>query len=92
MGYRDVYDRLLYTYSPEVAKTLLQYRIDTLSGAKIKAKEYGLDGAYYAWESQEGGYEGCSDYNVTDVFTNRPMRTYFRISSTMFRRLLSMGL
>ena len=64
--------------APEVAKTLLQYRIDTLSGAKIKAKEYGLDGAYYAWESQEGGYEGCSDYNVTDVFTNRPMRTYFR--------------
>ncbi len=64
--------------APEVAKTLLQYRIDTLSGAKIKSKEYGLDGAYYAWESQEGGYEGCSDYNVTDVFTNRPMRTYFR--------------
>jgi kojibiose phosphorylase/nigerose phosphorylase len=64
--------------NPEVAKTLLQYRIDTLNGAKTKAKEYGLDGAYYAWESQEGGYEGCSDYNVTDVFTNRPMRTHFR--------------
>ncbi len=64
--------------NPEVAKTLLQYRIDTLDGARTKAKEYGLDGAYYAWESQEGGYEGCSDYNVTDVFTNRPMRTHFR--------------
>ena len=37
-----------------------------------------MKGAYYAWESQEGGYEGCSDYNVTDVFTNRPMRTHFR--------------
>ena len=59
--------------APEVAKTLLQYRIDTLDGARTKAKGYGLDGAYYAWESQEGGYEGCSDYNVTDVFTNRPM-------------------
>lgn len=64
--------------APEVAKTLLQYRIDTLDGARTKAKEYNLDGAYYAWESQEGGYEGCSDYNVTDVFTNRPMRTHFR--------------
>ena len=64
--------------APEVAKTLLQYRIDTLDGARTKAKGYGLDGAYYAWESQEGGYEGCSDYNVTDVFTNRPMRTHFR--------------
>ena len=63
---------------PRIAKTLLEYRIDTLNGAKEKAKEYNLDGAYYAWESQEGGYEGCSDYNVTDVFTNRPMRTHFR--------------
>ncbi|MGN0182022.1 MAG: glycosyl hydrolase family 65 protein [Candidatus Ornithomonoglobus sp.] len=63
---------------PEIAKTLLQYRIETIDGARAKAKEYGLNGAYYAWESQEGGYEGCSDYNVTDVFTNRPMRTHFR--------------
>lgn len=63
---------------PEIAKTLLKYRIDTLSGALTKAAEYKLNGAYYAWESQEGGYEACSDYNVTDVFTKRPMRTYFR--------------
>ena len=63
---------------PQIAKTLLQYRIDTIDGARAKAKEYGLKGAYYAWESQEGGYEGCSDYNITDVFTKRPMRTYFR--------------
>ena len=63
---------------PEIAKNLLQYRIATIDGARAKAKEYGLNGAYYAWESQEGGYEGCSDYNITDVFTKRPMRTYFR--------------
>lgn len=63
---------------PAVAKTLLEYRIDTLGGARIKAAEYGLEGAYYAWESQEGGYEGCSDFNVIDVFTKRPMRTHFR--------------
>lgn len=63
---------------PAIAKTLLKYRIDTLSGARTKAAEYNLDGAYYAWESQEGGFEACSDYNVVDVFTKRPMRTYFR--------------
>ena len=63
---------------PEIAKTLIRYRIDTLEGAKKKANEYNLDGAYYAWESQEGGFEGCSDYNVVDVFTKRPMRTHFR--------------
>ena len=70
-------DYFLHT-EPQIAKTLIKYRIDTLDGARIKAKEYGLDGAYYAWESQEGGFEACSDYNVTDVFTKRPMRTHFR--------------
>lgn len=63
---------------PAVAKTLIEYRIDTIGGARDKAKEYGLAGAYYAWESQEGGFEACSDYNIVDVFTKRPMRTYFR--------------
>lgn len=63
---------------PEVARTLLNYRIETLEGAKKKAKTYGYQGAFYAWESQEGGYDACSDYNVTDVFTGRQMRTYFK--------------
>ncbi|MGN0753715.1 MAG: glycosyl hydrolase family 65 protein, partial [Aristaeellaceae bacterium] len=35
-------------------------------------------GAFYAWESQEGGEEGCTNFNVVDVFTHRPVRTYFR--------------
>lgn len=70
-------DYFIHT-DPEVAKTLIRYRIDTIDGARTKAKEYGLNGAYYAWESQEGGYEACSDFNVVDVFTKRPMRTHFR--------------
>lgn len=70
-------DFFLFT-QPAVAKTLLKYRIDTLPGALQKAKDYGYDGAFYAWESQEGGYDACTDYNVTDVFTGRPMRTYFK--------------
>jgi nigerose phosphorylase len=63
---------------PSVARTLLEYRIDTLPGAMEKARNYGYQGAFYAWESQEGGYDACSDYNVTDVFTGRQMRTYFK--------------
>ena len=63
---------------PEIARSLLRYRIETLPGALKKAKEYGLRGAFYAWESQEGGEEGCTDFNVVDVFTHRPVRTYFR--------------
>ncbi len=63
---------------PEIARSLLRYRIETLPGALKKAAEYGFRGAFYAWESQEGGAEGCTDFNVVDVFTHRPVRTYFR--------------
>ncbi len=63
---------------PEVAASLLRYRIETLPGARKKAAEYGYRGAFYAWESQEGGAEGCTNFNVVDVFTHRPVRTYFR--------------
>ncbi len=70
-------DFFLYT-EPQTARTLLKYRIDSLEGALKKAKAYGLEGAFYAWESQEGGFDACSDYNVTDVFTGRPMRTFFK--------------
>lgn len=63
---------------PELARKLVQYRIDTLPGAIEKAKKYGYEGAFYAWESQEGGREACTDFNVTNVFTGRPVRTYFR--------------
>lgn len=63
---------------PATARILMKYRIDTLEGAMQKAAHYGYEGAFYAWESQEGGYDACTDYNVTDVFTGRPMRTYFK--------------
>ena len=70
-------DYYLYT-EPKIARTLVKYRVDTLDGAKKKSQSYGYDGAFYAWESQEGGYDACSDYNVVDVFTKRPMRTFFK--------------
>lgn len=63
---------------PQSAASTLRYRIRTLNGAREKARVYGCRGAFYAWESQEGGFDACSDYNVTDVFTGRPMRTYFK--------------
>lgn len=69
----------LHTY-PEVAKELLQYRINTLEGARRKAKTEGIGykGAFYAWESQETGDESCTYFNIGDPFTNRDLRTYFR--------------
>ncbi len=62
---------------PEVARNLILYRVNTLSGAKAKAKEFGYDGAFYSWESQDSGLEACSKYNVTDYKTGKPIRTYF---------------
>ncbi|MBL4933155.1 glycoside hydrolase family 65 protein [Clostridium paridis] len=64
--------------SPEVAINLVNYRIRTLQGAREKANYYGFKGAFYAWESQEDGQDACSDFNVTDVFTGRPVKTYFK--------------
>lgn len=63
---------------PALARNLVMYRCHTLEGARRKAAEYGYRGAYYAWESQETGDDVCTHFNVTDVFTGRPMRTYFR--------------
>ena len=62
---------------PDCAKNLIKYRINTLPQARKKARDYGYGGAFYAWESQDG-YDACSDFNVTDVFTHRPVRTYFK--------------
>ena len=67
----------LYT-NPALARNLVKYRCHTLEGAKRKAAEYGHRGAFYAWESQETGDDACTSFNVTDVFTGRPLRTYFR--------------
>jgi beta-phosphoglucomutase len=67
----------LYT-NPAVAKNIVKYRIHTLDGARRKAAEYGYRGAFYAWESQENGDDACSLFNINDVFSGRPMRTYFR--------------
>ncbi len=61
-----------------LCKNLAKYRINTIEGAKRKAKEFGFEGAFYAWESQESGDDACTLFNITDVFTNRPMRTHFK--------------
>lgn len=63
---------------PALARNLLLYRYHTLDGARRKAHEYGYRGAFYAWESQDTGDDACTLFNISDVFTNRPLRTYFR--------------
>jgi len=68
-----------YAYTrPEIARNLVMYRVKALDGAKRKALEYGYTGAFYAWESQDTGDDACTLYSFNDVFTGRPMRTFFR--------------
>ena len=64
--------------NPAFAKNLVNYRLNTIGGALRKAKEFGYEGAFYAWESQETGDDACTLFNVDDIFTGRPMRTYFK--------------
>lgn len=64
--------------APKIAKNLVMYRVYNLEGAYEKAQEYGYKGAFFPWESQENGKDGCTHYNLTDIFTGRKMRTYFR--------------
>ncbi len=75
----EVFMLPFFTYTqPGIARNLVMYRCNTLAGARAKAAEYGYQGAFYAWESQETGEDACTLFNITDVFTSRPVRTYFR--------------
>lgn len=51
----------LYT-DPIKAKTLMDFRINTLPAAKENAKEYGYVGARYPWEADADGKENCPKY------------------------------
>lgn len=63
--------------NPGLSRKLMLYRFKTLDGARRKAASYGYRGAFYAWESQDTGDDSCTLFNVSDVFTGRPLRTYF---------------
>jgi len=46
----------VFTYTaPQIARNLLDYRYNTLPAARAKAREYGYEGAWFAWESADSG-------------------------------------
>ncbi|MBD3239412.1 MAG: glycoside hydrolase family 65 protein [Chitinivibrionales bacterium] len=54
----EMYMLPFYLYTdPERARTLVDFRIQTLEGARRNAAEYGYPGARYAWESDSQGNE-----------------------------------
>lgn len=75
---QETFNLPMYVYTrPEVAEQLLQYRYDTIPGARRKAKSLGYYGAFYAWTSGKTGDELFPDYFFTDVLTGRKIHNHF---------------
>lgn len=62
-----MYPPLLYMH-PQIAKEMINYRIDHLKGAKNKAQSYGYQGALYPWESDSSGQESTPTWCLTGTF------------------------
>lgn len=60
-----------YYTNPEMAKRLLIYRYNGLSGAFKKAKEYGYKGAMYPWESAFEGKEETPLFAALNIETGK---------------------
>jgi len=55
----------LYT-DPARARTLADFRVQSLDGAIANATRYGYRGARYAWESDSAGRECCPNWQYAD--------------------------
>ena len=55
----------LYT-DPGCARTLVEFRIHTLPGAKENAASYGYGGAKYPWEADRDGHDSCPNWQYAD--------------------------
>jgi len=55
----------LYT-DPARARTLVDFRVQSLPGARANAASYGYPGARYAWESDEYGRDQCAAWQYRD--------------------------
>jgi trehalose/maltose hydrolase-like predicted phosphorylase len=56
-----------YIYTdPDRAKTLVDFRIQSLPGARENAEDYGYSGARYGWESDDRGRDSCAAWQYRD--------------------------
>lgn len=75
---QETFNLPMYLYTrPDVAIGLMEYRYDTLPGARQKARDLGYYGAFYAWTSGKTGEELFPDHFFTDVLTGRRIRNHF---------------
>lgn len=61
---------------PEVAKSLLIYRYNTINGAREKARNNGYDGAMYPWESALTGEEVTPVWGGVDIITGKATKIW----------------
>jgi trehalose/maltose hydrolase-like predicted phosphorylase len=63
----EIYLLPFYLYTnPRVARSLLEFRLNTLDGARRNAALYGYRGARYPWESSVSGDEQCPNWQYAD--------------------------
>lgn len=63
----EIYLLPFYLYSlPQTAKNLMEFRLNTLDGAKQNARAMGYTGAKYPWESSVTGLEQCPNWQYAD--------------------------
>lgn len=65
----------IYTF-PDIARKLVEYRYQTIEGARKKAREGGFRGAMYAWESAFTGEETTPKWSAIDIVTGEPIRIW----------------
>ncbi|MGA2973777.1 MAG: glycosyl hydrolase family 65 protein [Spirochaetia bacterium] len=63
----EIYLLPFFLYSrPEAARALVEFRLNTLEGARRNARLYGYRGARYPWESSVTGDEQCPNWQYAD--------------------------
>ena len=58
----------LLVLNQDIARSLVNYRSDRLEPAKIRAINYGYDGAMFPWESDDTGEEATPPFALTGPF------------------------
>ncbi|WNF38482.1 glycosyl hydrolase family 65 protein [Bacillaceae bacterium IKA-2] len=64
-----------YTY-PETARRLLEYRFNTINGARKKAKDNHYEGAMYSWESAFSGEEVTPVWGGVDIVSGKATKIW----------------
>lgn len=56
---------VLAVLNPELARSMVDYRVDGLDAARRRAAAYGYEGAMYPWEADQNGEESTPTFALT---------------------------